>query len=132
MTSSWKIGLIRGLKAIGILLVTIIIALASLPYFFPDAIARKVRYLVNKEIDGELSFSNARLSFFTHFPSLTLSLNDFVLTGSQPFEKDTLIAGKELGFGINLADLLHQEVSIEKFFLDKVYINIQVNEQGQA
>lgn len=132
MTSSWKIGLIRILKAFGIFSVVVFIALVSLPYFFPDAIARKVRYLVNKEIDGELSFSNARLSFFTHFPSLTLSLNDFVLTGSQPFEKDTLIAGKELGFGINLADLLHQEVSIEKFFLDKVYINIQVNEQGQA
>lgn len=132
MASSWKKGLIRALKATVILLVSAVIALASIPYFFPDAIARKVRYLINKEIDGELSFNKARLSFFTHFPSLTLSLNDFVLTGSQPFDKDTLIAGKELGFGINLADLLQREVSIEKFFLDEVFINVQVNELGQA
>lgn len=130
MNSSWNTWFLRPIKWVAIFLVVAFIAMLSIPIFFPDAIARKVRYLINKEIDGELSFQSARLSFFTHFPSLTLSLNDFVLKGSSPFERDTLIAGKELGFGINLADLLKQEVSVEKFYLDKAYINIQVNEKG--
>ncbi|HVT86114.1 MAG TPA: AsmA family protein [Chitinophagaceae bacterium] len=119
-------------KIIGISIGTLLLILFLLPYVLPDTISRKVKALVNHSIDGEVNFSRARLSFFKHFPALTLTLQDFTLKGSAPFKQDTLIAAKDVGFGINLSALLHGDITIDKFFINTANINVQVNEQGEA
>lgn len=103
-----------------------------LPIFFPDVIAGPIKKWTNQSIEGELNFSKIRLSFFRHFPSLTLTLYDFSLTGSEPFVKDTLIAGDALSFGIDLASVFGDSIEVNKFFVDNAFINIQVDERGNA
>ncbi|HRI20248.1 MAG TPA: AsmA-like C-terminal region-containing protein, partial [Panacibacter sp.] len=77
-------------------------------------------------------FSDAKLSFFNHFPALTLTMYNVVLKGSAPFQKDTLIAADELALGVDLASVFESEININQFFLTKAFINVQVNEAGEA
>ena len=65
--------------------------LLSLPYLFPTYVSNQIKTWANDHIQSELAFSKARLSFFEHFPSLTLTLHDFSLKGSPPFKTDTLV-----------------------------------------
>jgi AsmA protein len=120
--AKWFLGII-----VGLLLILVLI-----PYLFPERVSREVKQLANQHIEGKLDFGKVRLSFFSHFPALTLSLYDFSLKGSAPFEKDTLIAGHELAFGIHLMDLLRSKVTVDQFFITKADIHVQVNEAGAA
>ena len=124
--------LLKILKIAGITFGSILLLLFLLPYFFPGTIAQKIKELANNSINGELNFSDARLSFFNHFPALTLTLYNVELKGSAPFKKDTLIATDELALGIDLGSLFKKQININQFFLTKAFINIKVNEAGQA
>ena len=115
------------------MLVSILLFLFLAPYIFPDTVGKEIKHFTNESINGELNFTRARLSFFTHFPSLTLTLYDVDLKGAAPFQHDTLIAAEKLGFGVNLEKLIFgHEVSINKIYLDDAQIRVLIDENGQA
>jgi AsmA protein len=125
--------LFRILKMSGITLTTILILLFLAPYLFPDTVGKQIKLWTNQSIKGDLNFTKARLSFFTHFPSLTLTLYDVDLKGSAPFQQDTLLAAEKLGFGVNLKKLIFDHlVNINKIYLNSAYIHVMVNDSGQA
>lgn len=124
--------LIKTLKISGITLVSILLLMFLLPLLFPQTITHKIKQLANQHLNGKLSFSGTSLSFFKRFPELTLTLNDFQLNGSAPFERDTLIAAKEVSFAIDLSSLLRSRVQISKIYLSRAAINIQVDSAGHA
>ncbi|RRJ93772.1 AsmA-like C-terminal region-containing protein [Flavobacterium macacae] len=124
---------IKILKITGITIGSILLLLFLIPMLFPGTIAEQVKTLANKKLDGELEFKESNLSFFRHFPSLTVSLDDLVLKGSAPYKKDTLVSAKEIGFGINLKNLIFDGVvNIDEIFVSDGLINVKVNEKGQA
>ncbi len=112
---------------------TLLLLLFLLPVLFPGTVSEKVKQFANDRLSGRMNFSKVRLSFFSHFPSLTVSLHEFSLGGSAPFQQDTLVAADEIAFGINLRSLLFDsKVHIDKIFLDDARLNVQVNEKGEA
>ncbi len=124
---------IKLFKITGISIGSILLLLFLLPIVFPGTIGDKIKSWTNKSIDGELNFSKVRLSFFTHFPSFTLSLYDFSLKGSAPFKNDTLVSADKISFGINLKSLLFdKKINIDKIFLSDAYMHVKVNEKGEA
>lgn len=127
-----KIGL-KVLKITGVTIASILLLMFLLPLLFPGRIAEQVKAFANKKLDGELSFSESNLSFFKHFPSLTVTLDDFSLKGSAPYKNDTLVAAKDVSFGINLKNLIFDGiVNIDEIYVSKGLINVKVNEKGQA
>lgn len=132
MKFSISSGIKKALKITGICLVSVVALLFISPYLFPDTISNKIKELAKTSVKGELEFSSARFSFFSHFPSLTLNLNNFVLKGSAPFQKDTLISAKQVSLGVNLRTLFSSTISINQIFLTQSFINIEVNPKGEA
>jgi AsmA protein len=124
--------ILKVLKITGISLTALVLIIFLLPELFPGFVARKIKSWANQNIEGELNFSGARLSFIKHFPSLTLSLNNFSLLGSQPFKNDTLIAGKEIAFGLDLSSVFKSQIKVDQFFITNALINIQVDSAGHA
>ena len=124
--------LVKLLKITGITIGSILLLMFLLPILFPDFVGNKIKSWANSSIKGELNFSRARLSFFNHFPALTLTLYDVSLKGSAPFEKDTLLASKEVALGVDLSTLIEKKVSIDKIFLTGAFINIEADSTGQA
>jgi AsmA protein len=110
----------------------LILLLFFIPILLPNEVSQKIKAVANNALTGEVNFSKARLSFFNHFPSLTLSLYDFTLKGSAPYKKDTLLAADELAWGIDIPSLFSSKVRINRFFITKPKIKILVNEKGEA
>ena len=132
MNISVKKRIVKIVKIAGISLGTLLLLLFLLPTIFPETLTNQVKKFANEKLNGELSFKETHLSFFTHFPSLTLSLDDFLLKGSAPFQKDTLIAAKEVAFGINLKSVFFDEkIKIDKIFISEGTILIKVNKKGE-
>ncbi|WP_452219261.1 hypothetical protein [Lacinutrix undariae] len=106
--------LLKLIKWVVAILAILIISLFAIPSIFSDGISNQIKKGINENLETELQFKDSNISFFNHFPSLTFSFEDVNLAGSKPFEKDTLVTAKELGFGINIFKLM---------FSDKVVIN---------
>lgn len=132
MSSPVKRIFFKTLKISGIIIGSLLLLMFLLPYLFPQAITNKIKEWANGNINGHVAFSSTSLSFFKHFPSLTLTLYDVALNGSTPFEKDTLVAAKEVSLGINLSSVLSSKVTIDKIYLNNALINIQVDSAGKA
>jgi len=133
MKASYKNISLKILKITGIVIASILLLLFLIPLLFPGKVAAEVKKIANERLDTKMDFSNSRLSFFTHFPSLTVSLDDLSMTGSAPFRNDTLIKAEQVAFGINLKRLIFDnEVKINKLYVSKAMINVMVNQKGQA
>lgn len=125
--------ILRILKITGITFGSIILLMFLMPILFPGKIAQEVKAFANKKLNGELNFKEAKLSFFNHFPSLTLTLTDFSLKGSAPYQKETLIAANEVSFGIDIGSLIFDKsVTIDKIYVSNALINVKVNTKGEA
>jgi len=122
----------RFLKITGITLAVLLLLMFLLPYLFPGFVETKIRQWAKGSIRSELSFSGARLSFFKHFPSLTLTLYDFDLKGSGHFAKEALVEAREIALGVDLSSVFSRSIRIDKIFLTNAFINIQVDTAGQA
>lgn len=121
------------LKGIGITLSSVLLLMFLLPMLFPEKVAEEIKFLANKKLKGEFNFKEAHLSFFNHFPSLTLTLNDFSLKGSSPYENQNLVAAQEVSFGIDLKSLIFEnKVDVDEIYVANANVDILVNENGEA
>nr|WP_315255004.1 AsmA-like C-terminal region-containing protein [uncultured Flavobacterium sp.] len=124
---------VKILKYTGISLVILLALMFITPLIFSDKIKEQVKKTANEKLNGELNYSDADVSFFTHFPSLTLTLTKFNLNGSAPFQNEKLVSADEIAFGINLTSLVFGEsIKVDQIFLFNSVINVKVNEKGEA
>jgi len=114
------------------LITLFILCILSIPYIFEKEVNDKVKSLANAHINGELNYTKVRLTFFDQFPLLTASMDDVLLKGAEPFKKDTLLAAKQVSFGIDLMSLLKSKIIIDKFIVNNGRINILVDSLGNA
>ncbi|MEO8516486.1 MAG: AsmA-like C-terminal region-containing protein [Flavobacterium sp.] len=133
MKSGFKKIALKVLKISGISIGAILLILFLVPIIFPGQIAEEVKSFANKKLAGDLNFKEANLSFFNHFPSLTVTLNDFSLNGSAPYKDQNLIKADEVAFGINVISLIFDStIKIDKIFVSNAEMNVLVNEKGEA
>ena len=133
MNPKFKHIALKTAKISGIVIASILLLLFLIPMLFPGTVASEVKKIANARLNSKVEFSKSSFSFFTHFPSLTVSLDDLSLTGSPPFKNDTLLKAEQVAFGINIKRLLfNNEVKINKLYVSKADINIMVNQKGEA
>lgn len=132
-TNKLKSILLKTAKYLGITFVVIIGLLFLTPIIFADKIKEQIKKTANEKLSAELNYSDVSVSFFQHFPSLTLTLSDLNLNGSAPYKNEKFITAKEISFGINVASLVFsKEVKIDQIYLSDSFINVKVNEKGEA
>lgn len=120
-------------KYTGITLAVIIGLLFLTPIVFEDQIKEQIKKTANERLSAELNYSDVSVSFFHHFPSLTLTLDNLSLNGSAPYTNEKFITAKEVSFGINVASLIFSKsVKIDQIYLSDSFINVKVNPNGEA
>ncbi len=120
------------LKFLGIGLAVLVLLILSATYFLSERFDDEVKSFANEHLNTELNFSKSRLSFFNHFPSLTLTLYNFSLKGAAPFQQDTLLASKEIALGVDLWSVFKGDMIVNKVFLTDARINVKVDASGKA
>lgn len=92
----------KTLKIAGITLGVILLLLLILPFAFQGRLAKLVKEEGNKMLNAQFDFRTLNISLLRNFPSASVSLEDFWLKGTGPFENDTLIQAGELTAAVNL------------------------------
>lgn len=112
---------------LGILLLTMIIV----PVLMKDKIVQLVKEEANNMLKGELSFSDAGLSFFSDFPNATVYVSDIALVGENIFELDTLFQAQKVDIRINPFKLISSsQLQIAKVDLASPGIKLLVLDDG--
>lgn len=122
----------KTLAITGILFAAMLLAMICIPYFFKDSINRKVKEVINENLNGGIDYTSLDLTFFNQFPILTATLNEVDLKGSAPYEKESLIKAEKFSLGIDLLSLFSDTIKIDGIYLEKAVIRIQVNQNGVA
>lgn len=95
----------KTMKIAGITLGVILLLLLILPFAFQGKLAKLVKEEGNKMLYAQFDFRTLNISLLRNFPSASVSLEDFWLKGTGPFENDTLIQAGELTAAVNLFSL---------------------------
>ena len=84
--------------SIGSLIGLIILTLLLAPVFFKDKLAGMAKDIINKNLNAVVDFKNVDISLFSHFPKITVSLEDLSVVAKN----DTLLHVASFDAGINL------------------------------
>jgi hypothetical protein len=121
------------LKAVGGILLLLIISAFAIPYFFKDQIKARIEKSINESVDATVTFKDANLSLFKNFPKANVSVKKIVIINKAPFEGDTLVAFDELNIKLSVLQLFNgdnEPTNIEGVSSKNGLINIIFNKDG--
>lgn len=121
------------LKAVGIFLLVIIIALAAAPFLFKDKIKQLVLKSINENVDAKVAFNDVDLSLFKSFPRANVTIDKLSIINKAPFEGDTLVYAGEVNLKMSIKELFKSEgepMNIESFSSKNGVINILFDKNG--
>lgn len=123
-----KIAKITGI-ALGSLLVILFVA----PFIFKGKIIAIAKEQINKNINANVDFKDLSLSFFRHFPRVSVALEELQVVGAGVFAKDTLISAKEIDVAVNLFSVIGgKNMKIYSVNIDQPRIHALVTKEGKA
>lgn len=103
------------------------------PFFFKKQITELVKKEVNKKLTAKVDFKEAGLSLFRHFPSVTLSLDDLSVVGTDEFKKDTLVSAQKVEASLNLISVIKgSNIKVNGIYLYQPRIHALVAKEGKA
>lgn len=104
-----------------------------LPSLFRNEVSSIVLTEMNENLDAHVSFSDADINLWRHFPNFTFSFENFLITGKEHFKGDTLLQTSE--FHLVLSSwrfILLGEVEIRELNLHHPQVHIMVLENGET
>ncbi len=125
----------KGLKIVAILLGLLIVALISIPLLFEDKLMDLVKKTLNENLDAEVEFADADLSFIRSFPQASLKIEGLSITNKAPFEGDTLAYVGSVALDMSVKELFKDQseaIKINSLIIDEALVNIKVDSLGNA
>lgn len=119
----------------GSLIVLIIAALILVPIIFKDDIKASIDNELKKNVDAQIiiDIDKFGISAFTHFPNITVSLEDFGVVGNDIFTKDTLVYAERFELTFDIMSIIGgEEIKLNSILLDKPSIYARVAANGKA
>jgi uncharacterized protein involved in outer membrane biogenesis len=120
-------------KITGITLGALIVILFVAPFIFKGKIIAIAKEQINNNINAKVDFKDLNLSFFRHFPRVSVALEELQVVGIDVFAKDTLISAKEIDVAVNLFSVIGgKNMKIYSVNIDEPRIHVIVNKDGKA
>jgi len=116
----------------GSLLVVLILAAISIPYFFKDDIKTYINKEINENVEAKVEFGDINISLFKSFPNLNTNISNIVVNGVNEFKNDSLFFAKEVNLEMDLFSLFSKKIEIIDFSIVEPIINIIVLPDGKA
>lgn len=121
------------LKITGLSLAILLVLLFVAPFIFKGKIIAIAKEQINKNINAKVDFKDLNLSFFRHFPRVSVALEALQVIGTDEFAKDTLIDAKEIDVAVNLFSVISgKNMKIYSVNIDQPRIHAIVTKEGHA
>ncbi|WP_291724421.1 AsmA family protein [Bernardetia sp.] len=118
--------------AIIVLLVLLIGAVLLVPVLFKDQLKAKVEKVASEQVLADVKFGDFDISILSHFPKLTVQLENISVVNREPFEGDTLLAAQNFELALNFMSVFKDKVEIHSIYADKPLVNVRVLKDGRA
>lgn len=118
----------------GVIIALLLAAMILIPIIFKDDIKKGIDDVIAENVDAQVYFDTNKfgLSFFSHFPSLTVKMEDFGVVNNAPFKGDTLVGIQRFELAINVMSLLGDKIELNGIYLIQPNINVKVLKNGKA
>ncbi len=125
---------IRGiLKYLLFALLAFLFAAILFPFIFKEKVIAFIKEKTNDQLNAEVNFSDASVSFLRSFPSLTLQIDSLTIYGKDQFEGVLLYKAVETNLDVNIPSLFGSPKVpiINSIRLEKPEINIVILDTSQ-
>lgn len=119
------------LKLLLVIMISVVSLLFVTPYLFKDQIDQGIKEIAKNYIKTEVRFKELNVSFFTHFPKLTVTLTESSIQGASPFENASVVRAKQIALGVDLPSLLGDKIIFNELFIDEASIELQIDSLGR-
>ncbi len=121
------------LKIFLIVLVGLIGLLFASTYFFKGKLISLIKAEINKNINAKVDFKEVDISFFRHFPKVSIGLDELQVVGTGYFAADTLLFAERLDATIDIMSFFRgKNMHIYNVFVETARINAIVTKEGFA
>lgn len=122
----------KALKITGIVLGSLILILAIIPFAFEGKIYETIQKKANENLKATISFSDVDLSLLRNFPHLRVTVNDLKVVNHAPFENVTLANIKDFTVVINIKSLFTDNIEVTQILLNEPTMDVRVMADGTA
>jgi hypothetical protein len=121
------------LKTTGAVLLFIFVLIWTAPYLFQGKINRLIKAQISKDFRARVSFSGTSISFFRHFPDISIGLDHVQITCVGEFQDDTLMEAKQFDMSCGLKSLFSGDsIRVLAVILNEPRFHLVVNKQGHS
>lgn len=121
---------------LGLVVLVVIALFGATMYLTPERLSNIINTQSSKYLDADVRVSNARFTLWSSFPRLQLEFDSVSIVSRSlrslpsdtrarlPQYADSLLSTGHLRAGINLADLLHKDITLLPVAVDSTRLNI--------
>lgn len=103
------------------------------PFLFKGKILALAKKEINNNINAKADFKDISISFFRHFPKVSVALQELSIVGINEFDGDTLVAAKEIDAALNFMSVVKgSDYKIYSIAINEPRIHAIVNKEGKA
>lgn len=130
MNNLKKILKITGIS-VGSLVGFIFILLLVIPFFVKEKAGDIVKMVAKEYVSVNVDFSDLDISLIRHFPNASISIDDLNITGSAPFDNETLVSANRIEVVVNMMSIFSEDgYEVKHIILDTPNVNAIVNSNG--
>jgi hypothetical protein len=123
------------LKIAGIFLAVVLVILALSPLFLKGTMEKLVKKTIANNLNATVTWGEFDLSLFRSFPDAALTIKDFSVINTVPFEGDTLASGDFLKIDMGITQLFKSgddPIIVDALKFDNTFVNILIDSTGNA
>jgi hypothetical protein len=119
------------LKTTGAVVLIVVVLIWAAPYLFQGKINRLIKAQISKDFRARVSFSGTSISFFRHFPDISIGLDHVQITCLGEFQDDTLLRAKQFEMSCDVKSLFSDDsIRIHSITLTEPHFHLILNKQG--
>ncbi|HMH34072.1 MAG TPA: AsmA-like C-terminal region-containing protein [Puia sp.] len=124
---------IKILKITGLALLILIGFAWAAPYLFKGKITQIIQSRINKDLKAHVHFTDLSISWFRHFPQISLGLENLQVVCVGEFDADTLLKAKELDIACHALSLVSGDsISIYSITLNEPQFHGLIHKNGHS
>lgn len=117
------------LWSLGLALLVVIQGLI-LVYIYENEIKQAAISKLNNQLNTPIKVGKIELSYFEHFPFLSLTFPEVVIYGSKPYQNEILLSAKEISLLFNVWDIYKGDHIVKKLYVEDGAWTSNIDKQG--